>query len=329
MPVGVAHQVVDQVHHVVGVGVLLQHEGVPIQPMIDAVHVHRLHGDEARIFGSDDAAPGNRLPLKGGRLIGHTLGPEAARDLRGQQLGLYVAFIAVLQEIECAVLPNPRLRRNALRADISGRVVGLQQFRVLNGKGPTVQTDVGEGPGQRMPEQAEIGKADILPVELDPVHVGQAQPVIGNGDGGTVAIRHGLLGSDAVQDLLGEPAIQGQDTGGTPIVEIVQVVEPRVQIIRRLQIEIVGHKGRGIDRAGAVLADGRDLAILVHDRKPLPALGKHVVIDMNAHFSISSNSASSFSISTSSALMLARISLVGGYSTGLYSVCLYLLMERS
>jgi hypothetical protein len=66
--------------------------------------------------------------------------------------------------------------------------------------------------------------------------------VIGNGDGGAVAIRRGLLGSNAVEDLLGESAIQGQDAGGTPIVEIVQVVEPRVQIIRRLQIEIIGMK---------------------------------------------------------------------------------------
>ena len=114
--------------------------------------------------------------------------------------------------------------------------------------------------------------------------------MIGNGDGGAVAVRRGLPGSDAVQDLLGESAIQGQNAGGTPIVEIVQVVEPRVQIIRRLQIEIVGHEGRGIDRAGAVLADGRYLAILVHDREPLPALGQDGVIHSNAHISSSSHS---------------------------------------
>ena len=52
-------------------------------------------------------------------------------------------------------------------------------------------------------------------------------------------------------------------------------------------------------------------------------------IRKSRHHNISSNSASPLLISISSSCNSAMISIVGAYSTALYSVFLYLLMERS
>lgn len=58
-------------------------------------------------------------------------------------------------------------------------------------------------------------------------------------------------------------------------------------------------------------------------------VGANKVIYTLLHFSIPSSSSIAASISRSSFRSSAKISLVGGYSTGLYSVFLYLLMDRS
>ena len=90
----------------------------------------------------------------GEELIGNTFDSEAARNLRGQQFSLYVAFIAVLQKVKGVVFPNPSLRGNALCADISGCIVRRQKLRVLNRKGFATQANISKSPGQRMPEKA-------------------------------------------------------------------------------------------------------------------------------------------------------------------------------
>ena len=59
--------------------------------------------------------------------------------------------------VERAVFPNPSFWRYALCANISGLVIGSQQFVFLCGERATVQAGVSEGSGQRMVEQAEIG----------------------------------------------------------------------------------------------------------------------------------------------------------------------------
>ena len=51
----------------------------------------------------------------------------------------------------------------------------------------------------------------------------------------------------------------------------------------KVPLFVAGHEGRRVDRAGAVLTDSRDLAILVHDRKAPPALGQDGMIHSNAH----------------------------------------------
>ncbi len=68
-------------------------------------------------------------------------------------------------------------------------------------------------------------------------------------------------------NLLGIFPIQRQHPGRAPIIEVVQIIHPGVYIpaLRPLQIQIVGHKGRRKNGAGAVAANGRYPTLQMHD----------------------------------------------------------------
>ena len=182
-----------------------------------------------------------------------------------------------------------------------------------------------------MAEQAEIRKTDLLPVLPDPVDIRQTQTVVRDRDHRAVTVSHGLLCPDAVQNLFDILPVQCQHTGGAPVIEVVQVVDPRIQVMisTGLQMQIVRHKGGRVNRAGTVLTDRGHSAVFMHNHKALPALRQDTRIHQKTHVNISFRTASSSRISASSWSICARISLVGGYSTGIYSIFLYLLMERS
>ena len=104
------------------------------------------------------------------------------------------------------------------------------------------QTDVGKGVAQRVPIQADAIKIKILAEQLYPVYIRQTQTVIRDRDIGSVFICDRLHGSDTVEDLFCIFAVKRQQSAGTPVVKIVQVIQPGVEIVFRFQIKIIRHE---------------------------------------------------------------------------------------
>ena len=66
--------------------------------------------------------------------------------------------------------------------------------------------------------------------------------MIGQGDLSPVKIGDCLRHSDTVQDLFGIFPVQGQYSGGTPVIKVIHVVDQCIKIPILFQIEIIGEK---------------------------------------------------------------------------------------
>ena len=67
--------------------------------------------------------------------------------------------------------------------------------------------------------------------------------------------------------------------------KIIQIIQPCAQLValRPFQIQIIGHKLRRIDGAGAITAQGGDVPVQVHDRIAFHTVDPPIC-QMNFHY---------------------------------------------
>jgi hypothetical protein len=76
-PFGIADQIVDDVHHVVRIGVLFENEFHSVHIAVDTVNIDEFHGDEAFFLRCDDFTFGHTGAVEVILRIGHVVDMEA------------------------------------------------------------------------------------------------------------------------------------------------------------------------------------------------------------------------------------------------------------
>ena len=148
VPVRVPDQIVDQIHHVKGVRVLLQHKRIAVKFVIGAVHVDRFHRYDAFLFRRDDPAFRDDYTFKLCRFIKNALCLETARNSGREEFRFHIPLIPILQETERIPLPDPCLRSDPLCADIACRVGGCDKLLILCGQSFPAQAHIRESAGE-------------------------------------------------------------------------------------------------------------------------------------------------------------------------------------
>ena len=119
MAVGVAHQIIQNVHHIVSVGIQFQNfiQRVPI--MICAVDIVGCISHKAISLRGHNFADGNQLILKHPLLIQNLMTVKASTDLTCQHLTLNCILSTIFIKIEAIILAHPRFRI----ASASGQII--------------------------------------------------------------------------------------------------------------------------------------------------------------------------------------------------------------
>jgi hypothetical protein len=80
MSVRVSDQIVDDIHHVIGAGVLFEDEFHFVHIAVDTVKFDRFHGNNATIFRRDYFAFGNACTVEAGFFVRNVFDIEAIHD---------------------------------------------------------------------------------------------------------------------------------------------------------------------------------------------------------------------------------------------------------
>ena len=282
MPVRVADEVIDNVHHVIPVGIAPHDDAVRGRVAVGRVDIHGFDVDQtARLRGHQPTGADRLAPIVFG-LVAHLIDGEALGDSAGEQLVVNLARRAVLVEPENPVAPHPCFGRDALCGDVPGGVGRVEERCVLHRQRKTAERNIHKCIRERMVKQADGFKRQLFLVRLDPIDVGERQRVVGDGDLRAIPVSDGLLFAQRVENLLGIRPVERQHARGAPMLKIADIAEPRVHVVALLQIEVVGHERGIIHRAGAVRANGGHAPVQVHDE--IRDHGVHLAVGLSLSY---------------------------------------------
>ena len=109
MTVGIAYQIINDVHHVIAIGISSQNEQMCIRVMIGGVNFDILHIDRTKRFRGNQTACADRLSLIRLFFIENLRDMETTRDFARQKLGVYFLRRTVFVKPKFPIAANPLL----------------------------------------------------------------------------------------------------------------------------------------------------------------------------------------------------------------------------
>ena len=261
----ITDQIVNDVHHMITVLVVFRNHGFQGSIMVGGINFRIFHRYYASFNRCDQTAGAHTDAVVLIGLIKDLLCIKAPGYPAGQQFRLNISFSAVFEQYKMSVSFDPRFWNCALCGYIAGCVLWFQKFSVFHCEVLTKQAYINESVRKGVCIQVKVIERNLFFYLSDPEHICECHTVIGQRYFGSFFIRCSLCRSDGVEHFFGVDSVQGQDAGGTPVVEITEVIDAYRNIIIIFQIEVIGQKRGRCNAAETVGRNRRDRLIHMHD----------------------------------------------------------------